>query len=111
MEPLEVVTRYLDYLNKFEYAKAKDLLEAQVRVVGPSAEGFHSSTEFVEMLGKYRPKYDLRKSFSNGSDVCMLYDFVFESGRVYASSWYEVRNGKIASITTVFDPAKMPGSR
>ena len=108
MEPMETVLKYIEYLNKFEYGKAAECLETSVRVVGPSGEAFHNSDEFVEMLAKYKSRYELKKSFENGSDVCLLYDFVFENARVYASSLYEVKKGKIISITTVFDPSQMP---
>lgn len=110
MEPLEIVLKYIDHLNRQEYEKALKYLDSSVRVVGPGGEAFHEASEFVKMLGKYRSKYDLRKSFSKDSDVCLLYDFVFDRARVYASSWYEVKNGRITSITTVFDPAKMPSA-
>lgn len=108
MEPLDLVKKYLNHLNSLEYNEAGECLEDSVKVVGPAREGFHDKAEFVKMLEKYRSRYDFKKYFANGSDVCVLYDFVFDSTRVYASSWYQVANGKIHTITTVFDPAKMP---
>lgn len=108
MEPLDIVIKYLKHLNNQDYEAASSYLEPSIRVVGPSGEAFHNSREFIEMLGKYKSRYDLKKTFSNGPDVCVLYDFVFEKTRVYASSWYEIRDDRIHSITTVFDPGKMP---
>lgn len=108
MEPLETVLQYIKHLNNLEYNEAAKYLESSVWVVGPIGEAFHDSKEFVEMLGKYRSRYDLKKTFSDGGDVCLLYDFVFDKVRVYASSWYKVKNGKITSVTTVFDPGQMP---
>jgi len=59
------------------------------------------------MLRKYRGKYDVKKVFSDGADVCVLYDLIVAGSPVYMSSWYQVREGKIASVHTVFDPSAM----
>lgn len=99
---------YLGHLNRQEYREAENLLEDRLMVKGPMGEAFRSAKDFIGMLEKYRSGYDIKKTFSNGHDVCVLYDFVFEKNRVYASSLYEVRNGKISSVTTVFDSRQMP---
>jgi hypothetical protein len=56
------------------------------------------------MLQEYRGRYHLKKVFDDGPDVCVLYDLETTGSKVYMSSWYQVREGKIVSIQTVFDP-------
>ena len=56
------------------------------------------------MLRKYRGRYDVKKVFLDGDDVCLLYDLVTYGHTVFMSSWYHIEEGKIASIQTVFDP-------
>lgn len=108
MEPRSLVLKYLEYMNDLQYEKAGELLDDQVHVIGPAGEAFRDRDSFIEMMETYRSKYDLKKTFCEGTDVCVLYDFVIGGTRVYASSWYQVSDDKIHTITTVFDPSKMP---
>jgi len=42
--------------------------------------------------------------FVDGDDVCVLYDLATVGPTVFMSSRYQVKEGRIASIQTVFDP-------
>jgi limonene-1,2-epoxide hydrolase len=103
-DPKEIVMSYVAALDSGDYETARDRLGANVRVVGPAGEAFRSPAEFIEMLSQQRGKYDLKKIFVDGDDVCVLYDFVTPKVRTFFCSWYQVRDGKIVSIQTVFDP-------
>ena len=46
----------------------------------------------------------MKKVFVDGDDVCLLYDFATEKVTTFFCSWYQIKDGKIASIRTVFDP-------
>ncbi|MDE1858081.1 MAG: nuclear transport factor 2 family protein [Thaumarchaeota archaeon] len=102
--PLGVVKSYIDALDDQRYAEALGLLQGNVRVRGPSGETFGRPTDFIEMLRKYHGRYDIKKVFVDGDDVCLLYDLKTTGPTVFMSSWYQVKDGKIASIHTVFDP-------
>ena len=99
-----VVLSYIRSLDTREYEAAGKYLSDHVRVIGPSGESFKEPGEFVDMLRQYRGKYDMKKVFVEGNDVCLLYDLTTPSATVYMCSWYQVRRGRIASIRTVFDP-------
>jgi len=45
------------------------------------------------------------KLFVDGADACLLYDMETNTpaGTAFISEWYQVRDGKIASIRVVFD--------
>lgn len=104
---------YIRALDDQKYEEAMALLHEEVRIRGPAGETFGKPREFVEMLRKYRGSYDLKKVFDEGPDVCVLYDLVAGESKVYMSSWYQVKEGKIVSIQTVFDPGAFgppPGS-
>ena len=100
----ETVMGYVGALDRREYEKALDYLHERVRVKGPAGETFGKPLEFIEMLRKYQGKYDIKKVFDDGNDVCVLYDLTTDGPAVYMSSWYQVKEGKIVSIQTVFDP-------
>lgn len=101
---METVMSYIEALDGQNYDAALGHLHDKVRIRGPAGETFGKPFDFVEMLRKYRGRYDIKKTFSDGDDVCVLYDLKTTGPTVFMSSWYEVRDGKIASIQTIFDP-------
>jgi hypothetical protein len=107
VEPKEVVMSYIEALDNQRYEKAAGLLDDDVRIRGPAGENFGKPLDFVRMLRAYRSKYDVKKVFADGEDVCVLYDLIIGGSAVYTSSWYQVKHGKIVSVDTIFDPNKM----
>jgi hypothetical protein len=79
-------------------------LSGEVRVKGPAGEMFSKPKEFIDMLRSYHGRYDLKKVFTDGNDVCLLYDLKTSTATVFMCSWYQVSHDKIGSIQTVFDP-------
>jgi hypothetical protein len=104
VKPKEVVMSYIGALDNQRYEEALSLLDANVRIKGPAGESYGKPTDFIEMLKKYRGKYNIKKVFADGGDVCVLYDLATTGPTVYMSSWYHVKDGKVVSIQTVFDP-------
>ncbi len=107
VQPRETVMSYIKALDDQRYEEAMNLLHNGVGIRGPSGETFGKPLPFVEMLKKYRGKYDVKKVFADGEDVCVLYNLIIGGSPVYTSSWYKVRDGKIISIHTVFDPSAL----
>jgi len=102
--PREIVMSYIQALDNQRYEEAAGLLHEDVRIRGPAGESFGKPVDFVDMLRRYRGRYDVRKVFDEGADVCVLYYIKTAEVTVYMSSWYQVKEGKIVSIQTVFDP-------
>ncbi len=102
--PREIVMSYIEALDNQKYEEAAGLLHEDVRIRGPAGETFGKPVDFVEMLRRYRGRYDIRKVFDDGADVCVLYYLKTAEVTVYMSSWYQVKEGKIVSIQTIFDP-------
>jgi limonene-1,2-epoxide hydrolase len=101
---LEVVMSYINALDSQDYDAAMSRLHDKVRIRGPAGETFGRPYDFIEMLRKYQGKYDIKKAFADGDDVCLLYDLKTNGPTVFMSSWYQVKQGRIVSIHTVFDP-------
>jgi len=99
-----VVMSYIAGLDGQQYDKALELLHERVRIRGPAGETFGKPLDFIEMLRKWQGKYDVKKAFAEGDDVCVLYDLKTNGPTVFMSSWYQVKDGKIVSIQSVFDP-------
>ena len=100
----ETVMSYIKALDSQDYVSARKWLCDNVLVKGPAGEAFRSPDEFISMMKNQHGKYDVKKVFADGEDVCLLYDFIANTATVFFSSWYKVKNGKINSIQTVFDP-------
>ena len=100
----DVVMSYIMALDNQDYDSARKWLGDNVLVKGPAGEAFRSPDEFIRMMQTQRGKYDIKKVFVDGDDICLLYDFITQTVKVFFSSWYKVKDGKIISIQTVFDP-------
>ena len=100
----EVVTSYITAMDSRDYAAARNYLQETVFIKGPAGEAFRSPDDFLKMMEKQRGHYDIKKVFVDGDDVCLLYNFVTERVTAFFCSWYQVKEGKIASIQTIFDP-------
>ena len=100
----DLVMAYNGALDRQHYDEALGRLHDRVRIRGPAGEAFGKPLDFIEMLRKYRGKYDVKKVFVDGDDVCVIYDLKTVGPTVSMSSWYQVKGGKIVSIQTVFDP-------
>jgi len=110
----DTVMSYIRALDAQDYDGALKYLHDRVRIRGPAGETFGKPLDFIEMLRSYHGKYDVKKVFSDEDDVCVLYDLKTSGPTVFMSSWYQVRDGKIVSIQTVFDPrafGQPPGKR
>jgi limonene-1,2-epoxide hydrolase len=103
-DPREIVMSYIKALDDQDYDSARKWLGDNVLVKGPAGEAFRSPDEFISMMRNQRGRYDIKKVFVDGDDVCLLYDFIAKTVTVFFSSWYKVKDGKIVSIQTVFDP-------
>ena len=109
--PRDTVMSYVNALDNHDYDSARKRLGDNVLVKGPAGEAFRSPDEFISMMRKQRGKYEIKKVFVDGDDVCLLYDFITETVTVFFASWYKVMDGKIISIQTVFDPRPFGASQ
>ena len=100
----EVVMSYIAAMDNRDYASARNCLQESVFIKGPAGEAFRSPDDFLQMMEKQRGRYEIKKIFVDGDDVCLLYDFVTEKVTAFFCSWYQVKDAKIASIQTIFDP-------
>ncbi len=77
-------------------------MDGAVHIKGPGGESFSNPNEFIGMLKQYRGKYDLKKVFVDGEDVCVIYDYITSMGKAIMCSWYLLKAGKINFIQTIF---------
>lgn len=100
----EIVLSYIKALDNGEYDAAAGYLSDDVRIIGPAGESFRKPGEFIDMLRQHRGRYNLKKTFTDEKDVCLLYDLITPAVTVFVCSWYKAWEGKIVTIRSVFDP-------
>ena len=101
----QVVLSYIRALDSQDFTGAASFMDGAVHIKGPGGESFSNPNEFMGMLKQYRGKYDLKKVFVDGDDVCVIYDYVTPMGKAIMCSWYLLKGGKINFIQTIFDPS------
>jgi predicted SnoaL-like aldol condensation-catalyzing enzyme len=103
----EIVTEYLQVLiERRDFKSARNYLKDNVSYWSPlnSFDGVESYLKYNASL--HMPKPDIKKVFTDGDDVCLLYEMTLTTQRVplFVSFWAHVDDGKISSIKVLFDP-------
>jgi hypothetical protein len=102
-----IVQSFKQSLEKGDVGAARKLLHDDLSFRGP-LDAFDQPEPYLAALAKLHPiveRIEVKKMFTDGDDVCVLYDMVTRTpaGTAFIAEWLHVRSGKIASIRTVFD--------
>jgi hypothetical protein len=103
----QIVQSFQQALGSGDVAAARRLLQDNLSFRGP-IDAFDRPEPYLEALQKLHPiveRIDVKKTFVDGDDVCLLYDMVTKTpaGTAFIAEWFQVRGDKIASIRIVFD--------
>jgi predicted ester cyclase len=99
----EIVMSYITAMDNHDYTTVRSYLDDNLKVKGP-AEAFLDPDGFINMMKMQNGKYEIKKIFAEDNDACLLYNFINKAGSVFFCSWYQVKDKKIVSIVSVFDP-------
>ena len=99
----EVVLSFLKSLNAEDFKTARDYVNDNMTFDGVLGSRNGADAYFKDM-SKMKFKYEIEKAFSDGDDVCMLYDINMSGTKIFTCGWYHLENGKISSLKVVFDP-------
>jgi hypothetical protein len=108
-EAKEVVLGLGKALNDENYGEARKYVSNNMKYVGPfgSRDGAEAYLDEIERL---RLKFDIRKSFSDDKDVCVLYDITVSGITLFACGWFQLEAGTVRSIRVTFDPRPLLGA-
>jgi hypothetical protein len=106
--PGHIVELFRHKLSAGDFGSARALLHDDLSFRGP-IDTFTAPEPYLESLkklGQIVERIDVKKTFVDGDDVCVLYDMVTKTaaGTAFIAEWYRVRDEQIASIRVVFDP-------
>ncbi len=102
----KVALAYLDAVAKKDLERIESLVAPDVRFVGPAT----TLTGTRELLAAFRRisavhvRSDIKRVFSDGDEVCVIYDFVTDTaGALPTVEWLRVEGGRIRSINLYYD--------
>jgi limonene-1,2-epoxide hydrolase len=99
----EVVMSFINALNNDDFTTARTFTRHDLQFEGVMGSRDGADAYFNDMQ-KMRLKYDVKKVFVEGNDVCMFYDIDMSGKTIFSCGWYKVQDGKIASFRVIFDP-------
>jgi ketosteroid isomerase-like protein len=108
-----VVTDCLESWSHGDFDTTRKLLANDVTFFGPlgATTGAHDYVEGVKNVAKIVDRVDIHKVIDRGDDVCVMYDLITQQGDAIPTvGWYEVREGKVASVRAFFDPRPLLAS-
>jgi len=99
----ELVLAYLQALNDENFKLARRYVSDEMEFNGALASLQGADAIFAE-LERMRLRYDVKKVFADGNDVCVFYDVTLSGVKLFTGGWYQIKNQKVRSLKVVFDP-------
>jgi limonene-1,2-epoxide hydrolase len=106
MSSKEIVLSFLDALNSRDLKSAGNYVAEDVSFFAPDGAPVRGAQAYFNGWKPLGLRYEIKKTFADDNDVCVLYDITFSKPVVtlLACGLYSVDNGKISSIRVIFDP-------
>lgn len=98
-----VVLAYIEALNREDFAEARRYIDNEISFEGALGSR-HGADAYLADMTRMHLKYEVKKVFVDGDDVCLLYNVTMSGVTVFTAGWYRLREGKIHSLRVVFDP-------
>lgn len=99
----EIVLSCINALNKEDFDKARMYMNDDMIFEGVLGSRNGADAYFKDMK-QMKLKYDIIKAFSNGDDVCLIYNVHMGQSVVFGCGLYHVKDNRIDSLKVVFDP-------
>jgi hypothetical protein len=90
-------------INNEDFENARKLVHIDFKFDGVLGSRDGAEAYFRDME-KMKLKYDVKKIFADGDDVCVLYNLDMSGVSVFCCGWYQVVQEKIKFLKVVFDP-------
>jgi len=103
MNTTETVLRFINSLNEEDFATARECVTDDLTFTGVLGTRHGADAYFTDME-RMKLKYNIRKVFADGNDVCLWYDVIMDSKPILSCGWYQLEQGRIRSFQVVFDP-------
>jgi hypothetical protein len=106
-DPKVTALAYIDACGRKDLSAVEQLLAPNMTFVGPgnTLTGAAPYLAVLRRLGGVWVRSDVKKVFSDGPDVCVIYDFVTDTpaGAVPIVEWLHVEDSRITAVNLIFD--------
>ncbi len=99
----QTVLSFLKAMNAEDFASARKCTETKLSFLGVLGTREGADAYFKDME-KMKLKYDVKQVFTEGNDVCVIFDLSMAGAKTASCGLYHVETGKITSIRLIFDP-------
>ena len=97
------VLSFIEAMNDEDFDKAREYVSDDLQFIGVLGTR-NGAAAYFEDMKKMKFKYDIKKAFADGDDVCLLYDIDMGKATIFTCGWYQLAGGKISTFRVVFDP-------
>lgn len=106
-DPKSIALAYIEACGQRDLDAVAHLLDPDVRFAGPG-NALTGAASYLAVLGRLGPiwkRSDVKHTFADGADVCVIYDLVTNTaaGAVPIVEWLKISRGRVASVTLFFD--------
>lgn len=99
----QTVLSFIKALNEEDFDAARKYLSDDMKFTG--VMGTRDGGDiYIKDMEKMKFKYDIKKAFADGNDVCLWYDISMNDHKIFSSGWYHVENHRIQWFKVLFDP-------
>lgn len=102
----KIVLDFIAAMNQFNYQKARSYVTDDLSFIGVLGTR-NSADAYFNDMEKMKFQYKIIKTFSDGDDVCLIYDINMGEQTIFCCGWYQLINGRIKSFRVVFDPSPL----
>jgi predicted ester cyclase len=99
----QIVLAFLNAVNKEDFKEARSYTADDLFFNGVMGKRNGAGEYFADME-KMLFKYDIKKVFTDGDDICVVYDISMKDKKIFTIGLYHFENEKIKTIQVVFDP-------
>jgi ketosteroid isomerase-like protein len=109
MDAKKIVTSFQESLNNRDLKSARSYVSDDFLCTNPlgsfdSAESYFKAAEQAQQMHQASYKFDLKKIFMDGNDVCVFNDVIAGTLTLFACGWYHIEDQKIRSLKLIYDP-------
>lgn len=106
-KPRDIALAYIDACAHRDLDAVAPLLAPDMTFVGPGRT-LTGAREYLAILRRLGPIWvasEVKKTFTDGPEVCVIYDLVTSTaaGAVPIVEWLRIERGVITSVTLLFD--------
>ena len=110
-----VAATYVEAWTSGDFDTARSTLREDVSFVGPlgTANGIDECMRGLQGMKQMVDAAQVHKTIADGDDVCVIYDLVTNTpaGTIPTAGWFQLRDGRIASIRAFFDARPLDPAR